>query len=149
MEGDRGPFEDLEMRKMKAGEASGSGGQSEYDNSKVEERPLIEDLNGDNQDSTEGAGSSVSGPSQESVVEGVREAITKTPHEAPGGGERTPLDAAVSGNIYHTNKITLAEFIREKFGEEGLYLGRTDSLVYANFEYYVEERKSGNILYRQ
>ena len=67
--------ETMEMGEIKA---SGSGEQGEYDNDRATGRPLIEDLNGDNQNPTEGgdsldagdAGSSVSGPSRDTVVEG-------------------------------------------------------------------------------
>ena len=59
------------------------------------ETTIINGLNDDNQDFTEGgdslgiggAGSSVSGPSLDTVVKRVGEAIRKTPYEAPGADD--------------------------------------------------------------
>ena len=71
---------------MEENKTYGSGEQGEYDNDRVAETRFIDDLNDDNQDSTEGgdslgtggAGSSVCGPSRDTFVEQVREAVAGT-----------------------------------------------------------------------
>ena len=60
--------------------------KGDYENDEFEETSFIEDLNDDNQDDTEGgdslstggAGSSVSGPSRDTVVEQVRKVVAGT-----------------------------------------------------------------------
>ena len=113
-----------------------------YDGDNTAETSLTNDGNTEGGESLGSGGveSPVSGPSQDTVTEQVREAATE--HQAFEG------EGLVSQNTYHTDKMALAEFIREKFGEVVLYLDEKDGLSYKNFEHYIEEGRSGNISYR-